>query len=88
MQRLRSLIVKAIYDYDRVLGRDFSGIKFVFSMKDNTIEEIFTHNELLCHINNSEEDNLIKWKFKAITSHEGPLRRSKPSYNGSLYNSE
>ena len=55
-------------------------------MNDDTIEEIFTYNELLDHINNSEEDDLIEWKFKAITAHEGPLPRSHPNYNGSPYN--
>ena len=38
------------------------------------------------HINNSEEDDLVEWKFKAITAHEGTLVRSHPNYNGSPYN--
>ena len=52
-------------------------------MNDDTIEEIFTYNELLDHISNSEEDALIEWKFKEITAYEGPLPRTNPNYNGS-----
>ena len=48
--------------------------------------KIFTYNELLNHINNSEEDDLIEWKFKAIREHDGPLPRSDPNYNGSHLN--
>ena len=85
-QRLRARIVKALDDFEGDLARDSSRLKFVCSMNDDTIEEIFTYNELLDHINNSEEDDLIEWKFKAITAHEGPLPRSHPNYNGSPYN--
>ena len=45
-------------------------------MKDETIEDVFTYNELLDYINNSEEDELIKLKFKAVAAHEVPLPRS------------
>ena len=85
-QRLRARIVKALDDFEGDLARDSSRLKFVCSMNDDTIEEIFTYNELLDHINNSEEDDLIEWKFKEITAHEGPLPRSHPNYNGSPYN--
>ena len=85
-QCLRARIVKALDDCEGDLAQDSSRLKFVCSMNDDTIEETFTYNELLDHINNSEEDDLIEWKFKAITAHEGPLPRSHPNYNSSPYN--
>ena len=85
-QRLRNSIVKALDDFDGNLARDPSRLKIVCSMNDETIEEIFTYNESLDHINNSEEDDLIEWKFKEITAHEGPLPRTHPKYNGSPCN--
>ena len=85
-QRLRARIVKALDDFEGDLARDSSRLKFVCSMNDDTVEEIFTCNELLDYINNSEEDDLIEWKFKEIIAHEGPLPRSHQNYNGSPYN--
>ena len=43
-------------------------------------------NELLNYISNSEEDNLVEWKFYKILAHEGPLPKLHPNYNGSTYN--
>ena len=54
-------------------------------MKDDTVEEIFSYNEILDHPNQQDEDTVV-WKFKRITAHEGPLKQSHPNYNGSLYN--
>ena len=69
-QRLRARIVKALDDYEGDLKRDSSIMKFIYSEKDDTVEDFFTFNEILDYINKSEDDNLIKWKFKAITAHE------------------
>ena len=66
---LRERIVKSLDDYDGDLARHSSRMKFFCSIKDNTIEVIFTYNDLLDHINNSEEDDLIEWKFKDVTAH-------------------
>ena len=51
-------------------------------MNDDTIEEIFTCNELLDHINNSEEDDIIEWKFKKTTGDEGSFSRTHPNHKG------
>ena len=61
-------------------------MKFICSTKDDTVEDVFTYNEILDHLNMSEDDDMIEWKFKAITAHEGPLATSHPNYNGSSYN--
>ena len=62
-------------------------LKSICSTEYNTVEDVFTYNEILDHINNSEDDDLIEWKLKTITSHEGPLPRSYPNYNGCPCNS-
>ena len=86
IQRLRALIVKDLDNFEGNLARDSSRLKFVYTMKDETIEHIFTHNELLCYVNNSQEDDLIEWRFNVITAQEGLLPRTHPNYNGSSYN--
>ena len=50
-------------------------------MNDDAIQEVLDYNELLDHLNNSEEDDIVEWKFKAITAHEGPLHQHHPNYN-------
>ena len=74
-QRLRSRIVKAIDDQQ--IKRDSERLKFICSTKYDIVEDLFTYNETLNHINNSENDDLVEWKFKLITSHEGHLARSR-----------
>ena len=53
VQRLRDRTVKSIDDFEGDLTRYSYRLKFVCSINDKTIEEIFTCNELLDHINNS-----------------------------------
>ena len=43
-QRLRARVVKALDDFEGNLIRDSSRLKFVSSMSNDTIEEIFTYN--------------------------------------------
>lgn len=76
-------LIKSLDEFEGDFARDSACIKFVHSMKDDTIEEIFTYTESLDHINNAEEDDLVEWKFKAITVQEGPLLRSHPNCNRS-----
>ena len=61
-------------------------MKFIYYAKDDKVEDFFTCNEIIDNINKSEDDNLVEWKFKAITSHEGPLPTSHPNLNGSTWN--
>ena len=68
-----------MYDYEGELHRDSSRMRFICSTKDDAVEDVFDCNEILDHINKSEDDDLIEWKFKAITSHEGTLPTSHPN---------
>ena len=63
-QHLRDRIVKAIDNFEGDLARDSSRLKFVWTMSEDAIEEILNCNELLDHINNSEEDNLIEYRME------------------------
>ena len=68
-QHLRATIVKAMDDYDGKLQRDSTRLKLICSVKGDTLEDVFIYNEILGHINNSEDNDLIKWKFKSIRYH-------------------
>lgn len=83
-QRLKT--VESIDECDGQLVRYSSQLKFMCSIKNDTIKEVFTYNETINYVSTSEEENLIEWKFKSITGHEGYIPKFHPSYNGSLYN--
>ena len=61
-------------------------MKFIFSTKDDAVEDVFTYNEILDHINKSEDNDHIEWKFKSITSYKEPLPTHHPNYNSSPWN--
>ena len=76
---MRDRIVKVTDDHEGNLQRDSSTIKFICSAKDDTVECVFTYNEILDHINKSENDDPIECEFKSITDDEGPLPTSHPN---------
>lgn len=59
-QHLRARIVKALDDCEGDLSRDSLRLHFICSMNDGTVEEVFTCNEILDHINNSKEEDLVE----------------------------
>ena len=85
-QRLRDRIVKILDAFEGDLDRDSSSLEFISTMNDDTIEKIFTCNELLDHVNNLEDDDLIVCKLKDATSHEGLLPRTHSNCNSLPYN--
>ena len=59
--------------------------RFRATNDEGTIEEIITYNQILQRLEKDDGD-LGEWKFKSITSHDGPLSPSSPKYNGSKWN--
>ena len=59
--------------------------RFRATNDEGTIEEIVTYNQILQRLEKDDGD-LGEWKFKSITSHDGPLNQSSSKYNGSKWN--
>jgi hypothetical protein len=55
-----------------------------------TVDEIFTYNEIINHIekdnNDMESDTEQLFKFRCIAAHQGPLHSSDKDRKGSSYN--
>ena len=85
-QRLRVKIVKAIEAYNDDLDKLPTRREFICSTKDDQVEEILTYNEILELLEDQQEKDTIEWRFKLVTSHEGPLPQNHPNYKGSKYN--
>jgi hypothetical protein len=84
-QKHRARIVAAIEDHDANNERNPDRMRFVCSVNDDKYEEIMTYNQILNHIEQSEEDAIV-WRFKRIVGHEGPLTKKHAMWKGSIYN--
>ena len=84
-QRFRARIVKLLDDHESELHDNPTRIKFLCSVNEDEAEEIITYNQMLEYITRDEE-NPVVWKFKRISSHQGPLKHDHPDYKGSIYN--
>ena len=61
--------------------------RFRATNDEGTIEEIITYNQILQRLEKDDGD-LGEWKFKSITSHDGPLSPSSPKYLSLIHISE
>jgi hypothetical protein len=84
-QKHRAQIVAAIEDHDASTEKNLEQMRFVCSVNDDKYEEIMTYNQIMDHIEQSEEDAIV-WRFKRIVGHEGPLTKNHPMLKGSIYN--
>jgi hypothetical protein len=84
-QKHRARIVAAIEDHDANTEKNLQRMRFVCSVNDDKYEEIMTYNQIMDHIEQSEEDAIV-WRFTRIAGHEGPLTKNHPLWKGSIYN--
>ena len=68
----------------KLLGKGSDGEVYEI-LDDDKYEDIMSYNEIIAYLE-KDADNPILWKFKKIVSHQGPLSRNHPDYNGSSYN--
>ena len=61
-------------------------IYFLLDVGQVRSQAIISYHQVLNYLkkDNQEDDSL--YKFTAITDHHGPLKKSDPNYNSSLYN--
>jgi hypothetical protein len=89
-QWFRACVVRAIIDKDDELKKGSEYMKFICEVPNSTVDEIFTYNEILDHIekdnNDLESDTKQLFKFRRIAAHQGPLRSSDKDWKGSSYN--
>jgi hypothetical protein len=73
-QKHRVQIVVAIEEHDATVENNLDQMHFVCSVNDDKYEEIMIYNQIMNHIEQSEEDGIV-WRFKRIAGHEGPSQR-------------
>ena len=85
-QRLHARVAQKIVEMEDNKEK----VKFLLSLDDPDHDKIIEYNDLLEIINHQIQEELenpdVIWTFKSISAHEGPLRPSDLSYNGSMWN--
>jgi Reverse transcriptase (RNA-dependent DNA polymerase) len=84
-QRLRARVVQLIQDHESDLDSNPTRTKFLCSVNNDVAQELISYNQLSDYITRDDESDIV-WKFRRITSHQGPLTPDHPDYNGSMYN--
>ena len=61
-------------------------INFLLDVGQGSSQAIISYNQVLNYVEKANQEDDSLYKFRAITNHHGPLKKSDPKYNGSLYN--
>ena len=61
-------------------------INFLLYVGQGRSQAIISYNQVLNYLEKDNEDDETLLKFRAITSHQGPLDNDDPNYKGSLNN--
>ena len=89
-QRFRARVVRAVMDKEDKLKKGSEYMKFICEVPNSNVDEIFTYNEILDHIekdvNDIDNDTEQLYKFRHISAHQGPLRTCDKDHKGSRYN--
>ena len=89
-ERHRASIKQKVLEISDKLDEDkndvIANINFLLDASQGRSQAIISHNQVLNSLekDNQEDDSL--YKFRAITNHHGPLKKSDHIYNGSCYN--
>ena len=81
----RAKIVECIQQHDETVATSSEHIRFRCSINDDKYEEVMSYNDIISYLE-KDADNPVLWRFKKIVSHQGPLDKNHPDYNGSNYN--
>ena len=61
-------------------------INFLLDVHQGRSQAIISYNQVLTCLEKENQEDESVYKFRAITGHQGPLKKNDPNYNSSLYN--
>ena len=59
-------------------GHRIENINFILDIGNGKIEELISYNQLLHHLEATQDNELELFKFRAIIGHQGPLKATDP----------
>ena len=60
-------------------------INFLLDVGQGRCQAIISYNHVLNYLEKENKEDESLYKFRAITGHQGPLKKNDPNYNSSLY---
>ena len=81
-QKAKEISEKFDEDHNAVVDN----INFLLDVGQGRSQAIISYNQVLNYLEKDNQENDSLNKFRAITDHHGPLKKSDPNYHGSLYN--
>ena len=88
--RYRASIKQKVIEISDKLDEDHDtmvhNINFLLDVGQRRSQAIISYNQVLNYLEKENQEDESLYKFRAITDHCGPLKKSDPNYNGSLYN--
>ena len=82
---MKQKVIEISEKHDEDQNAVVHNISFILDVGQGRSQAIISYNQVLNYLgkDNQEDDSL--YMFRAITNHHGPLKKSDPNYNGSLY---
>ena len=82
-ERLRAKVTKKVVEeIEAADGNRIPNINFILDIGEGKVEELITHNQLLDHLEQADEQGNSMdqelYRFRAIIGHEGPLKATDP----------
>ena len=89
-ERHRALIKQKVIEISDKLDEDqntmVDNINFLLDVGQGRSQAIISYNQVLNYLEKKNQADESLYKFRAITGHQGPLKKNDPNYNGSQYN--
>ena len=89
-ERHRASIKQEVIEVSDKLDEDqntmVDNINFLLDVGQERSQAIISYNQVLNYLKKANQVAESLYRFRAITGHQGPLKRNDPNYNDSLYN--
>ena len=89
-ERHRTSIKQKVIEISDKLNEDqttmVDNINFLLDVGQGRSQAIISYNQVLNYLEKANQEDESLYKFRAITGHQGPLKKNDPNYNSSLYN--
>jgi hypothetical protein len=82
----RARIIEVLDDHEKNVADNPVLKKFKCLIGEDEFEEILSYNEVMQHIEKTDDDGETFWQYKRISGHEGPLNKNHSSWKGDKYN--
>ena len=86
----RASIKQKVIEISEKLDEDQNAVvdnmNFLLDVGQARSHTIISYSQVLNYLEKANQEDDSLYKFIAITNHRGPLKKSDPNYNGSLYN--